>query len=84
MTWAEAIGAELRSMGHHDYSSCDLPGCWHSDDPVLTDAAMRVWRRHAMRPPADWKVPGLRSVQRLEFLGRSGITGKKRWAGLVR
>lgn len=85
-TWAEAIGAELRSMGHYDHSSCDLPGCWHANDPVLIEAAVRVWRRHGLRPPRGMEARGLtREIKMAPVrLPRSGITGKQRWAGLVR
>lgn len=85
MTWAEAIHAKLRQMGHYDYSSCDLPGCWHSNDPVLVDVARAVWREHGLRPPVGFEARGLtREIKATPVrLPRSGITGKPRWAGLV-
>lgn len=84
MTWAEAIRAKLCDMGFYDYSSCDLPGCWHSNDPVLTEVATRVWRQYGLRPPRDLESRGLtREIKmRQPRLPRSGITGKPRWGGL--
>lgn len=85
-TWAEAMHAKLRQMGHYDYSSCDLPGCWHNDDPVLVDVARAVWREHGLPPPREHRGRGLtREIKAAPVhLSRSGITGKPRWAGLVK
>lgn len=60
MTWAETIKAELLRKGlGDDYSSCDLPGCWHSNDPNLVDVARTVWREHGLRPPMGFEARGL-------------------------
>lgn len=86
MTWAEAIKAELLRKGlGDDYSSCDLPGCWHSNDPNLVEAAVVVWRQYALRAPRGFEARGLtREIKATPArLPRSGITGKPRWTGLV-